>query len=572
MKKLFVLFLILNIAVGLALAADTKTYTYGTVKISQDNELPSGYFTKAKNYLPGDSISISNPQNGTEVNVLNLGTLEDSGDVAILLAPEVATKLGIDFSVQLRIKLSPRPDDFDEIASGTGILSYGASVYDEDDYSLSEETPVSVADVANEEPVENYVAEESFSGFEDEELSDVEAEAETKYDSTAVETVPETEYITETFVESTDEDDEVIEPVADLSALYEPAIAESFDDSDSVEETVAVEPVVDSKNTDSAEEEPVFTSPVIEDVQETAVAEFKEPEPVVPVVPEKNEQKFEQIYDTFEPVEEEVTDYFLSETEPVPPSKSNEPSAKDTSLEKITSEPLSAVENTIEEDFSTQKKNTEKPSVTVIEKISDEPIASAEPFNFTDSVETDAITDEPEVKVIADTEDDESDYFEEEEVEEEVYVPEIEEIVETTSVFSLNPTEAVSPKYDPRYARQPPKPKEKAKPVPAPKKEEPKKKEPPKKVTPPAEQKNVVVKDKNLRNGSYYIQIATVTTSDAGMKIVNKYDKYPIILVPFDTREGYKVMVGPLTGDEYGAVLEKFKAFGYRDAFIRKIK
>ena len=86
------------------------------------------------------------------------------------------------------------------------------------------------------------------------------------------------------------------------------------------------------------------------------------------------------------------------------------------------------------------------------------------------------------------------------------------------------------------------------------------------------EKKDVVVKDKNLRNGSYYIQIATATTKESGMNIVNKYSKYPIILVPFDTKEGYKVMVGPLTGDEYGAILAKFKAFGYKDAFVRKIK
>ena len=31
-------------------------------------------------------------------------------------------------------------------------------------------------------------------------------------------------------------------------------------------------------------------------------------------------------------------------------------------------------------------------------------------------------------------------------------------------------------------------------------------------------------------------------------------------------------MIGPLNMDEYGAVLNRFKKSGYKDAFLRKIK
>ncbi len=567
MKKLLVLFSILNIALCLAFAADSKTYTFGSVKISQDNELPSGYFSKAKNYLPGDSISISNPQNGAEVSVLNLGTLDDSEDAAILIAPEVASKLGIDFSVQLRIKLSPRPDDFDEIAAGSGVLSYGASVY-ADEETVPENTfdnkPVSKV---KEEPVVSYVTEETFDEVEDDDFTENTDVPETAYESDVEdEDYTEPLYVSETSVDAEEEQEEEknivetrIEPIADLSALDEKV----------EEEVVPEEEPVIATESESFAEKAIASAPVVADVAKTAVEDFEDPEPVV--IPEKKEEKLEPVYDSFEPVKEEFTDYFLTETEPVTPKQTVETPVDTVPLEKITTEPLEAiVETGIETPaVQEQEKKPEKASA-VIEKFNDEPVAAAEPFNFADSIETDAIKDEPEVKVIAETDDSEDEEFEDEE--EEVYVPEIEEIVETTSVFSLNPTDAVVPKYDPKYARQQPKPKAKT----APKKEEPKKKvETPvetSKPKPVPEKKDVIIKDKNLRNGSYYVQIATVTTSDAGMKIVNRYDKYPIILVPFDTREGYKVMVGPLTGDEYGAALEKFKAFGYRDAFVRKIK
>lgn len=523
MKKLLLLFFILNISVGLATAADGKTYTFGTVKISQDNELPSGYFSKARNYLPGDNISITNPQNGAEVNVLNLGTLEEDDDVALLLAPEVAKKLGIDFSVQLRVKLSPRPDNYDEIASGTGVLSYGASVYADDDY---------------------------------------------------------TDIVADTIIEPIKKE----EPVADLSALEKPFISESAPVADLstlekpfIEETspVAVvtkeEPVVETPSAlEQSELEENSDEDVLDIITESPVVEYKES-----IVEDKTDNEIvEDPLEEYEVIREEITDYFLTETEPEAPHAD-----RDAVLEKIDSMPIAEIDEIPELESSKIEEAViveETPKLVSIEKITSEPIADLEPFDFSDSIETDAIKNEPEVVIIGQSDDSAEEY---EEYEEEIYIPEIEEIVETTSVFSLTPTESVVPEYDPRYAIKQP---EKTKPKTTQKEQKPKEKEvitiQPKPVieAKPSdnkqEKKDVVVKDKNLRNGSYYIQIATATTKESGMNIVNKYSKYPIILVPFDTKEGYKVMVGPLTGDEYGAILAKFKAFGYKDAFVRKIK
>ena len=33
-----------------------------------------------------------------------------------------------------------------------------------------------------------------------------------------------------------------------------------------------------------------------------------------------------------------------------------------------------------------------------------------------------------------------------------------------------------------------------------------------------------------------------------------------------------QMLVGPLTMDEYAVVLERFKSYGFKDAFLRKIK
>ena len=76
-----------------------------------------------------------------------------------------------------------------------------------------------------------------------------------------------------------------------------------------------------------------------------------------------------------------------------------------------------------------------------------------------------------------------------------------------------------------------------------------------------------------LESGKYYVQIATLTQQENIDQIVQTYGtKYPIIMVPLKSGTAYQIMVGPLTVDEYGSVISKFKSFGYKDAFLRKIR
>ncbi len=69
----------------------------------------------------------------------------------------------------------------------------------------------------------------------------------------------------------------------------------------------------------------------------------------------------------------------------------------------------------------------------------------------------------------------------------------------------------------------------------------------------------------------FYIQLATYKdTSNIEKVLINYSDKYPLALVKAPTiANAYQVVIGPLTSDEYTVVLERFKSYGYKDAFLR---
>lgn len=77
----------------------------------------------------------------------------------------------------------------------------------------------------------------------------------------------------------------------------------------------------------------------------------------------------------------------------------------------------------------------------------------------------------------------------------------------------------------------------------------------------------------SLAKGSYYIQIGTYGDMSNVKKIVDKYGaKYPFTVEKGVSKgaETLKVYVGPVKKDEYGAVLERFRQLGFKDAFVRK--
>ena len=78
----------------------------------------------------------------------------------------------------------------------------------------------------------------------------------------------------------------------------------------------------------------------------------------------------------------------------------------------------------------------------------------------------------------------------------------------------------------------------------------------------------------SLAKGSYYVQIGTYADMSNVKKIVDKYgSKYPFTVEKGASKNGdtLKVYVGPVKKDEYGAVLERFRQLGFKDAFVKKV-
>ncbi len=69
----------------------------------------------------------------------------------------------------------------------------------------------------------------------------------------------------------------------------------------------------------------------------------------------------------------------------------------------------------------------------------------------------------------------------------------------------------------------------------------------------------------------FYVQLATYRDSENINSVLASYsEKYPMALVRSPVvNNAYQVVVGPLTKDEYTVVLERFKSYGYKDAFLR---
>ncbi len=77
----------------------------------------------------------------------------------------------------------------------------------------------------------------------------------------------------------------------------------------------------------------------------------------------------------------------------------------------------------------------------------------------------------------------------------------------------------------------------------------------------------------SLVKGGFYIQIASYSSPLNAKSVVDSYgNKYPVAVEKSAGSKGeiLKVYIGPMQKDEYGAVLERFKTLGFKDAFVKK--
>lgn len=519
MKKFLsgILFLLISVFIF----ADSSASVEGVIEVAGKDELPAGYFGKAAGYLPGDSVSITNPNTGITLQILNLGTLDASDGIAILISEESAKSLGIERNSGVKVKLAPRSGYFDETVSGNAVL---------DEKTLP---------AAKEEPV-----------------SDVSAEPAVQAGPEAASQPAENAAVS-------------VEPAAPVAVAGVPLIADTEDSTEEENaEVAAVEdeaetPVdeIDSEDeTDFSDEEKLSAEPVEEEVSaddESSVEEETEPVIVEAPAPTEECEVPEEPYEDYESVE----DGFLESKEAV-----EQPSpAEESEVEAVTVEEPDPIEEETED--LPEEENEEL--VIVEEPQEEEPETPTE-----DETEEEAVTVEEPSPIEEDSAAEENQMEEVSEPEEVVAEPNAEPEAQSSgesessdyAPIVLVPSEPESPEppVDASIENEPIEivPVES---VPEEKKSEP---EPLQTEYPVSIQDYVVSSESALASNCYYIQIATMGNIKNIENILVKYSKYPVSLIP--AGKNYRVLVGPLSVDEYGAVLAKFKNAGFKDAFVRK--
>lgn len=519
MKKFLsgILFLLISVFIF----ADSSVSVEGVIEVAGKDELPAGYFGKAAGYLPGDSVSITNPNTGITLQILNLGTLDASGGIAILISEESAKSLGIERNSGVKVKLAPRSGYFDETVSGNAVL-------DEKTLPAAKEEPVS--DVSAEPAVQ--AGPEAASQPAENAAVSVEAAA-----PVAVAGVP---LIADTEDNGKEENAEV--------AAVEDEAETPVDEIDSEDET------------DFSDEEKLSAEPVEEEVSaddESSVEEETEPVIVEAPAPTEECEVPEEPYEDYESVE----DGFLESKEAV-----EQPSpAEESEVEAVTVEEPDPIEDETED--LPEEENAEL--VIVEEPQEEEPETPTE-----DETEEEAVTVEEPSPIEEDSAAEENQMEEVSEPEEVVAEPNAEPEAQSSgesessdyAPIVLVPSEPESPEspVDASIENEPIEivPVES---VPEEKTAEPK---PLQTEYPVSIQDYVVSSESALASNCYYIQIATMGNIKNIENILVKYSKYPVSLVP--AGKNYRVLVGPLSVDEYGAVLAKFKNAGFKDAFVRK--
>ena len=488
MKK--ILSLVFAVFTVATIFAAARPSVDGRAVVCEEGEMPKGLFAKTIGYLPGDSVTVTNPANGTTVDVLVLGSIDSGEGVAILLSSEAAEKLLIKKDSNVQVKITRRTGSIDESVSGTAVLT------EESEENVSEpETEQNIAE--SEESQDSVEFEEAETPVEENKISESDSE------------------ISE--CETPVEDTETVEP----------------------ENTEPVE-----ENTGSKAE-----SEVLEEKPEDIENENSEVFDADSFDEESEAPADEQKGDLSESVETEE----LSETEDTNTENSPEPSEEDNS-EKIDA-PAPEAQKEPDGEIVEEK----KPENLETEEDSASPESFSEDIENAETETSDDITEDKE----------QSEHFESEalskvdgtEIAEE-YAP----IVLTPS--ALNPPETENENIEEESRDEP------LKEVFVPEQAD-------EKVESSAAEENAeisgfesfVTTDAELKKGMYYLQIATLSNEENVANLTEKYGKkYPLALIKQENKNAYRVLVGPLNADEFGMIKERFESYGFKDAFLRKIK
>lgn len=601
MKK--ILSLILTFCVGIVFSFANPSLD-GRAVVAENGVFPPGLFAKTVGYLPGDTISVTNPANAQNIDILVIGSLDPSEGVAIMLSPEAADCLQIKKDSNMVVKLTKRSGELDENVSGTCVLSQSPvavqkteesvsqpefnsadseNVTDEEILDVAEnelvrdeqiEQPIAdavpsdatedvvseentIEDIVPEEEIaEEQIADDQIIAESEEIISVAESDDEILQEYSQPEEFVESEEIPEEFAESDDVPEEIIAeqfPVDELDEFDEIAESDGTETEVETEEIAAVQ--------DTAEPEEVISEEEIEEIPEEVLPqeEIVQEEPLEDEIPAEQRSVVADNY--IPPEEESVTEDELppeyQEEKPLPVVKDDfvppeqesvaedelppeEQLAEETETEEEIPEELALEEDAQTEEevaYVPESESVEEEMLPPEEVLQDSVIAET-----TEIAETEAVSDSEDFEAI-------------------VLVPSEENppaVLEKVAVESSENKVSESVKVEQdivAFYEEPVKPEEQAKTE--------------QKTKTSVSQSYKVIE--SLPKGSYFVQLAAYKNQENVQNILEKYgSKYPISV---QESNGKKiVLVGPLSVDEYGTVLQRFKAFGFKDAFLRKGK
>ncbi len=546
MKKLFVV--ILSVLLCGAIFTSFSPSLDGRAVVAPEGTMPKGVFAKTVGYLPGDSISVTSLSTKNTVDILVIGSIDSSEGIAILLSPEAAELLGLSKDANNVVKITKRSGQLDEAVAGTAVI--GGEV---------EKSESDIEDVDSGSATDEAEPEVAGENYDESGVEEISAESE----------VPENTEEAEIPVAEDTSEPELVDTVKD--AYVEPAPLET-------------EPEVISEDGDS-EEIPLDD----ENVKDENPAEESVKDESIEEIPEENAES-EKIEDTEnldnaekieateapEVIENETSDEPLVPVEsPAPVEECPEENESDEKLEAVEGDDLS---EPVEEIEATEESPVEEPEPeTAAVPVDGEDVVSEAPFEE-EAVEADDLSEIREQKPEAVKEDSlEAESVPEETVAAEPFVePEENSDEESYEPIVLVPAESNPPAAEAEKTENsaaPLKNEVTEKPVENKAETKPAAKSGKTKNAKSSLEKYKVASLKDLESGKYYIQIAVLADESNLKAAVSKFEgQYPVTLVPLASGKATQVMIGPLNMDEYGAVLNRFKKSGYKDAFLRKIK
>lgn len=492
MKK--ILSLIFAVFTVATIFAAARPSVDGRAVVCEEGEMPKGLFAKTIGYLPGDSVTVTNPANGTTVDVLVLGSIDSGEGVAILLSAEAAEKLLIKKDSNVQVKITRRTGSIDESVSGTAVLA------EEREENVSEpETEQNIAE--SEENQDAVEFEEAETPVEENKISESDSEiteCETPVEDTETVELENTEPVeentgSEAEPEGLEEKPEDIEnensEVFDADSFDEESEAPADEQEEDLSESVESEELSETEDTNTENSPGSSEEDNSEKIDAPAPEAQKEPDGEI--VDEKKPENLETEEDSASP--------------------------------ESFSEDIENAETKTSDDITEDKEQSEHFESEALSKVDDTEIAE----EYAPIVLTPSALNPPETE--PETENKNIEEESRDEPQKEVFVPEQADEKVESSVAKEN---AVGSGFE-----------------------------------------SFVTTDAELKKGMYYLQIATLSNEENVANLTEKYGKkYPLALIKQENKNAYRVLVGPLNADEFGMIKERFESYGFKDAFLRKIK